>query len=263
MLRARRILAMAIVWGLAVPGVAGSQDSPRDSVRPVAGTPPARGVIDGVVTDDDLGRIGAADISILNSPVRFATSEEGRFRITDVAPGPYVVVVRKLGFQPLAAIVHVAANDTARLTFSLQRLAVGLDTVRITETARSGKMEEFERRRKSGLGYYITTQDIARWHSYDLGNVLRRFPGISIKRNTDTGVMNVETARWMGMLSSCPMRTVVDGVPMPTGMGIDMLPPLADIAGVEIHKSLAGVPLQYSIGGAPCGAVLIWTKSGR
>lgn len=249
--------ALVFMLWLAASGVARAQQ--RVDSMPV---PQARGVIDGLVTDDDLGRIGQADISILNSPVRLTTSEGGRFRIMDMAPGPYVVTVRKLGFQPVAAIVHVAANDTARLAFSLQRLAVGLDTVRITERSRSWKMEGFERRRKAGIGYYASVDDIARWGGYDLGNFLRQFATIAIRPNEKTGEMSIESVRARGLLSgNCAMKVIVDDVPMPSGIPLNMLPRTDEISGIEVYAGPATVPAQFAMGGVVCGAIIFWTKS--
>jgi hypothetical protein len=257
LLRNRLLLTGVLAISSATPSLVSAQQTA------VATTVPTRGVIDGLVTDDDLGRIAMADVSILSSPVRVTTSEGGRFRITDMAPGPYAVVVRKLGFQPLAAIVHIAAGDTARLTFSLQRLAVGLDTVRITERASSWKMEGFDRRRKAGIGHYASVDDIARWGGYDLGNFLRRFATIAIRPNEKTGEMSIESVRARGFLKgNCAMKVIVDDVPMPSGIGLSMLPRLDEISGIEVYTGPSTVPAQFVMSGVGCGAIIFWTKSG-
>lgn len=256
-------VALAEVLRGANVDVAVSRDGSAVLVRrQLSSSNPAHGMVDGLVVDDDLAAIGGADIRVLNTPVALRTSEGGRFRITDMAPGPYVVTVRKVGFQPLALVVIVAAADTARLNFTMDRMAVGLDTVRVTAEYRSQRLEEFERRRKSGMGNYITAAEIARLNSFDLGNVMRRIPGVFILRNPTTGTTDIETGRSHGFLYTCPMVVIVDEVPMPEGMDIGLLPSLKEIAAIEIYKSPNSVPMRYTSGRMSCGAVLIWTKDG-
>ena len=250
--RAGRIAVLAMLLKAAGRDLSGQQGaSPPTAV--------AKGAIDGVVSDTGLRPLTAASVGILNTPVVIATSEGGRFRITDMAPGPYVVTVRKIGYQPIASIVHVAPGETARMSFSLERLAIGLDTVRITEKAQlSWQMRGFESRQKAGLGSYYTSTDIRKWGGNDLGNFVRRTLGVTVATDRVSGQSVLTTVRSYG----CPMLMVVDEVPMPAGVPLDFLPNLKEIAAIEVYKNGNVVPARYAPGGAACGAVLIWTKTG-
>jgi hypothetical protein len=217
-----------------------------------------------VVSDTGLRPIPQADIGVLNSPLAIVTSDGGRFRITDMAPGAYIVTVRKLGYSPLASVVHVTAGETARMSFSLERLRVGIDTIRITERLKSYTMADFERRRAAGNGRFMNTDEIARSGSYDLANVLRRFATISIQPSGPMGELSIQSRRPRAFLAtSCPMRVVVDGVPMPESVDISLLPHLRELAGIEVYSSATTVPMMYGSGVASCGAVLLWTKVGN
>ena len=94
----------------------------------------AAGMIDGVVTDTNLVPLAAADISVLRSTVRLVTGDNGRFRITAVPEGQYLLTIRKLGYQSMVRMVEVSDSDTLRLSVLLERSLRELDTV--VETAR-------------------------------------------------------------------------------------------------------------------------------
>lgn len=83
-----------------------------------------------------------------------------------------------------------------------------------------------------------------------------------IVRNPNTGMMDIETGRSRGFLYTCPMLVLVDEVPMPEGLDINLLPSLKEIAAIETYTGPNSAPMSYTNGRQSCGVVLIWTKSG-
>ena len=78
---------------------------------------PAFGVIDGVVSDTNLVALADATVSILGSAVRVATGANGRFRITGLRTGNYILAVQRIGYVPIAVAIgdsSIAKTPRAR-----------------------------------------------------------------------------------------------------------------------------------------------------
>lgn len=217
--------------------------------------PRSRTVILGTVADTNLFPIPNADVSIGGSNVRVTADSAGRFRITNVPAGRFVLIARRIGFAPGVSTIDVD-RDTMWLAFTLEPAARELDAVVITERTLSRKLTEFNERRKAGSGQYFTRSDIDNINPIAIVDILRRATAVRIS----PGGQNALSARW-----GCPMGIYLDGVPL-GGIRLDYLPPPNDIAAVEIYAAGATVP-----GGLPrgpygaennCGAVLFWTKDG-
>src|SRR5215212_5065978 len=70
------------------------------------------GTIDGIVSDTNLVPLQAAFVSVLGTKLRVGTGPNGRFRITKVPAGQYLVIVKRIGYRPTSAVIDVPATDT-------------------------------------------------------------------------------------------------------------------------------------------------------
>lgn len=227
------------------------------------------GVIDGVVTDSALTPMEGAEIGILRTPIKITTNAQGRFRITDVQLGTYILMLRRFGYSPIASVISVGAADTLKVQYALQRLNAGrLDTVRVTERRLSRTMTEFERRRQLGVGSFLTAADIAKRGSIAISDVLRTFPALSVVRDDATGITSLQNRRDQGNMlmasgaGACAVQVVVDNVPMPAEVDVELLPRPNEVAGLELYSGPASVPAQFNGMKRECGMLLIWTKDG-
>jgi outer membrane receptor for monomeric catechols len=98
-------------------------------------------------------------------------------------------------------------------------------------------------------------------HATFLSDVLRKVPGVVVRPGSRMG--NVVRLRNCASSVSegrgAPL-VWVDGVRIPN-TEVDDAARVADVAGIEIYPSLAGVPATYFDRSASCGTILIWTKS--
>src|ERR1035438_2097435 len=99
--------------------------------QPAAGRATPPGTVDGLVSDTSLAPLAGATVSILGTNVRVVTGDNGRFRMSDLKPGPYILFAQRIGFEPATMRVQVAKADTSRLSIVLDRTATVLDTVRV------------------------------------------------------------------------------------------------------------------------------------
>lgn len=244
---------------------------PRKGAPVAADTSPriTKGIIDGVVTDSALMPMRDAQIGILRTPIKITTGAQGRFRITDVQMGTYILTVRRFGYSPMASVVSVGGGDTLRVSYALIPLSAGrLDTVRVTERQMSRNLMEFERRRNLGVGKFLTAADLEKRGSIDMATVLRGFATIAVVRDDNSGVTSIQSRRDQGNMltaqgaGACPVQVIVDNVPMPREIDVDLLPRPKEIAGVEVYGGPSGTPSQFGGMDRRCGMVIIWTKDG-
>jgi hypothetical protein len=263
-----------------------------------AQAPPIRqmvgmGTIDGVVTDTMLVPLTSATISILGSNIRIITGDNGRFRIGSLQPGAYIVIAHRLGYEPLSTRVEVTLVDTARVSFSLERITATLDTVKVAGAQLPARFAEFENRLKNKeASAAFTRDDILKVNPADTWQMLTRVPGLKLVPHGKTGGLWAVSTRAMkidgGTLQAVPcfMSVMIDGVLMggdsggggtaslarqggdpnlsPQGGQFDMgsLPPPDQIHGIEVFAGPASIPPQYN-GAANdkmCGLIAIWTR---
>jgi hypothetical protein len=240
-------------------------------VRP--DTAPAKvslGTIAGIVSDSNLVPLEGAEVNILRTNVRVHTLANGRFQILKVPAGHYMLITRRLGFRPVTAIVEVPPSDTLRLSYTLDRMPAGLDTVVITERRTSLRMMEFERRRQAAQGEFMSADDIAQRASIFIPDLFRAFKTVDISpvnagQHGGFPEYIAMSRRGVGSImgsgaGACPMQIFVDGVAMPSAFDLALLPAPSDLAGVEVYAGAATAPLQYATNDTRCGLILIWTK---
>jgi hypothetical protein len=212
------------------------------------------GSLDGIVTDTSLSPLLDATVSILGSGVRVVTGGNGRFRITDLPAGRYVLLIRRVGFEPSSAAITITQDDTVRASFTLVRLGTVLDTVVVAGTRLSRKMQEFEQRRKLAEGRFMTAEDIDSLHVVSMGDVLYHLISNRVRPALRVAVgAPCVHAQWY-----------LDGVLLPPSTTTDDLGPPSAMAGIEYYSGPTTIPVQYksTSGAGFCGVVLMWTKDG-
>jgi hypothetical protein len=237
--------------------------------------PPTRratGTIDGFVGDTALNPLLSAEVKILSTNVTVRTGPNGRFRISQVPTGQYVLIVRRAGYAPTSTIVEVAAADTLRPSYLLERAATTLAPAVVTAAAVSRRNLEFENRRKLGRGEFMSAEDIAKRNSVYTTELMRRFTTVNVSPSATIyhGGMPDYYAlsrRESGTLvesqqNYCPMSVYVDNIAMPTPFNLDLLPSPRNLMGIEVYNGPATTPPQFSGFNKGCGVILIWTKDG-
>ena len=224
------------------------------------------GTIDGVVSDTGLAPIQAAFVSILGTKIRVGTGPNGRFRITKVPAGQYLVIVKRVGYRPTSSAVEVMAGDTLRLAYTLDRAAEVLSPVIVSERSPSSKLLDFEKRRRLGVGEFMTEEEIKARNSVYSTELFRKFMSINVSPSRTTSITQyfALSGREGGNpgVGACPMQIYVDQVPLPTPFNLDLLPAPREIAGIEVYAGSSTVPPQFAGPNRGCGVILVWTKDG-
>jgi hypothetical protein len=230
---------------------------------------PGMAAIDGVVTDTSLMPLSGATISMMGSALRVVTGDNGRFRISELAPGQHIVLARRLGYEPLSVSVQLIAGDTERVSFSLERNTTTLDTVVVAAKGVPSRLDEFETRYRNHLASSaFNRDDIVKVNPIDTWQMLSRVP--SVKFDSKGSALIAVSNRGMKIDRTmqavpCIMSVMIDGIRMGGADGnfdLTRLPPPEDIHGIEVFAGPASIPPQY--GGAGnnkmCGLIAIWTR---
>jgi Carboxypeptidase regulatory-like domain len=219
----------------------------------------ASAAVDAVVTDTSLAPLADATAWVFGSNIQVSTGANGRFQIFGIPAGQYTLLVRRLGYAPSSAVIHVAEHDTLRLSFTLERIVTRLDPVTVAAKRASTRMAEFEERRKRGEGQFMTQAEIEKRNEPLTSNLFRTFVSVAVG-----GTAGTATNRRAGPARGCPFQFFVDDVAVPTPKLDSDLPTPRELAGIEVYANSATIPLQYKTfgGGGFCGVILVWTRVG-
>jgi hypothetical protein len=238
------------------------------SAQPTPPTAEARGLatIDGVVSDTSLAPLHAAFVSIVGTPLRVGTGPNGRFRITNIRPGHYLVIVKRVGYRPVSGVIDVPPSDTLRVAYTLEPVAPTLPTVTISEKPFSVRMGDFLARKKAGFGEFMTQEQIEEHNPVYATELFRNFKTIDVSPNNASPM-----TQWYALsrreganpsLGACPMSIYLDNVPLPTPFNLDLLPSPKEIAAIEVYSGPSTIPPQFAGMDRGCGVILVWTRDG-
>lgn len=252
---------MAAIVALVAAGSAYGQSAVRGVIS-TAGRP----VASAQVRFDD----GASNVAV--------TDSLGRFLVVAPSAGRHRLLVRALGFHPVARTMVLAPDDTLLLDVSLERNVQELAGVRVEENRPDPVLAPFEERRRAGFGRFFTRDMLAREEHSTLSNVLRRTAGIRLVRrpNDCGGGFAVGTGRTglqgrpPSCLSgarfpdACYLNLFVDGLQYwvtgnPEPPNIDRFL-VNGIEAIEVYRGPSETPIQYQRTGAACGVLLLWTR---
>jgi hypothetical protein len=154
------------------------------------------------------------------------------------------VRIRTLGYADTAFIVMVGPADTVPLQINLQKSSVVLPAVTVNATMNTlmgRKMQDFESRRKMGLGRYILPQELQRY--------------------ADQTVLDVLVGHGMDGSARCRHpRYIINADPALAGMVSTFLRDRGDdLLAVEFYTA-AEIPVEFGGTGAGCGLVILWTR---
>jgi len=232
----------------------------------------------GRVIEDQTGLpIGFADVTI-RSPGgatvgRLETDELGNFEYT---------VRRGYGVRIHASRLGYRENTTPLLYFDNHRLLqvevrldpeaillAPLEIVAWSEVIDDAMLEGYKNRLKTGLGFYITREEVEARNPTFVSDLLRDVPGIQLSGGTVGARPSVRMARASNR--NCATQIWVDGFlanrrdllsGRPEDFRIDDMVIPSSVEGIEVYRGLSTVPPEFLNPDAVCGVIAIWTRRG-
>lgn len=237
----RRHLLLVLGLALLAPGL-----QAQDAV--------ATGALEAIVRDREGTPV--PDVQFYVAERAVWSDDGGRARFVGLAVGTYTVNVRRIGFPPREYVVDIEAGKTARLEVTLGEQLHRLDAMRVLGQAmidegRLWALQDFEYRRRRGVGRFITRQQLEVFHSVGTA-IMAQTPGTRAVR----GLWGDETMTFT-RCSGGGVAYFVDGLRV---SGTDILGFYRpnDLEAVEVYRSISELPPE-AIGDA-CAAVFLWLR---
>jgi hypothetical protein len=239
----------------------------------------SRGAIfHGRVTTDS-GRTAVEGVEVQFSARSVRSDSAGRYRLFDLEPGKYSVVVRHPRFRPITGDVTLAEGDSIQWNFDLVLVNVALDPVVVSgrgDPLGHPGLVDFQRRKETTHGKFLTGEEIERIGAQTLESVIRtRIPGFDFVKlpNGGTGLagkragqltLQPRAPRVEGLADRCYAQVYVNGQliyryrPPP-----DRPPSLEDfnpklIRAIEFYRGPSDTPPELNSTGSSCGTMVIW-----
>jgi len=220
-----------------------------------------------------------ATVEAVRGTRRARTDSAGRFEFVRVPAGRNDILVRRIGYDPKTISLIVAEGETIHVDIVLTQRAQPLPTVAVEREGERSvpfRLRDFEKRRSSGVGHFLTEADLATERTKPLGEALARLPGAQVIRSmtaaclaTSRGSQSFQrmASGYCGGRSigaNCPVAVFVDGFPEYTGDSDDMYDlntfRADDVAGVEFYAGASTVPREFGAPRGTCGVLVLWTK---
>ncbi len=243
------VLALLLFAGPAVLGAQApeGEDEVRANVR-----------VQGTVTDRETGEaLEGVSVQLRSESLPHdrdrMTNERGNFVFQPVPRGVYHIRVVRIGYQPIEHTVQLRSDSELRVEVELTSEAVALEPIVVESTRRTSLVRTgFYNRKDRGFGRFVTREDIEDSNAFEVSDLVRRMPGVSVASSNRPGYRGVVTMR-----GGCQPQVWVDGARTVQPFALDDFLTVHDVEAIEVYNS-AEAPPQYSTDG--CGAVLVWTR---
>jgi hypothetical protein len=242
----------------------------------VSGTVRATGTLSTIseVTVTVLDSVGAA-------VAQGRTSNDGRYSIAIEADARQIRATR-IGYRPVVLNIPPANGDA--IVDVVMDVFRELDTV-VTKAPEqryhSSRLQDFEKRRLSGMGGHFVSEDVLRkMENVSMPSILRaRFPGIRLvsyrsmqfAASSSAPGGNIQSVDPPKGPKGCFVSIYLDGILIFDGVlksypGSSEYPPdinnimAMNLSGVEYYPAASSVPLQYKNLRNNCGSLLFWIR---
>lgn len=183
--------------------------------------------------------------------------------------GTHSVDVVALGYAPTAMRFTVRPDSVNTLDVPLTRNVVALDAVRVVGRYEllNMRLDEFESRRRVGMGTFIGPRELMAQTSTELVDVVRAARGVRVV----SGGAGISWPLLRGGEAQCIPNFFVNGIHFPVNGPrapaqypyTDLIGavPLESILAIEVYAGVGNIPAKYDrTSQNGCGTILIWTK---
>ena len=233
--------------------------------QPTKAQRPGTALLVGRVTVDSTQQaVPGAEVLIPSLSLRTLTDSLGRFRIEGVTPGRRGLRVNRVGYAPLRTAVEFSSGDTVEMEIGISVSAEEMAAIEIVARQNASRtLLDFERRRASGTGDYLTAEELRRRSRGRLSEALRTLGGVNVMSGNSGGTYLVGARSARG--STCFTAVMLDGSWVYDGdrsqapFDVNSINP-HDIAAIEYYRGLSNTPVELQGIRNSCGVLVIWTK---
>ena len=230
-----------VAFGLALPTVASAQQS-------------RSGVLHGQVVARVTGDAVRGARIVVDARDTVAADSVGSFELT-LAPGRYMLEIGAAGYSPASWRISFHDGKTLAHVFELDPTYQLPGVVVEAKPSSIGRrFADFERRRHSGMGHFITKEQIEHAGTAALIDIL-----VTVRGVQQVCLSNNCVAKMVRSPPGCYPQYFLDGQES-TPYFARNTPP-QDIQGIEIYRGSSETPGEFIGTNSGCGVIAIWTKS--
>lgn len=211
----------------------------------------------GTVTTAGGRPIIGARVSVVGAVGMTLTDDRGQFALSGQPAGTQIVVVRRLGYAVVEVPINLSTRSPRELAVKLNDFVPVLETVRVQAKRDAGLVRVgFANRKKSGMGTYLSPEDLERRSALRVVDLLTQIPMLRVVSTGGSGRKVVGRSR--GVREGC-VQFYVDGFPwVGEGSPDDYMNP-AEVGAIEAY-SATSTPAEFQRSFSSCETVAIWTK---
>jgi hypothetical protein len=200
--------------------------------------------------------ISGARVTIVDKGLAAITDSTGRFAITGLRAGVFVIEIGGVGYAPGSWQVTLAPGHVLTHGFDLEPLPFELPEIVVKgkQPPFARRFADFERRRQAGLGSFLTQEEIERANPTSLIDVL-----VTIRGVQQICITNDCVAKMVRSPPGCYPQYYIDGQEAPPYFARHTPP--HDVRGVEVYRGSSETPGEFQGSNSGCGVIAIWTKS--
>lgn len=217
---------------------------------------PATSGIIGRIFDERTNEVLVDVLIFLDTTRRdIQVSSQGRFVLPNLAPGKHRLEIRAIGYRPHVMELTLAAGQV--LERQVAMIFTGDRLPELAVESRNSKLlprfGDFERRRNTGIGAYITRDEIRARGYMSMGDALRTVKGVRVNCGVVECLIHMTRAA-----PGCYPTYYVDGR---RARSFAESTPISDVQGIEVYRGAAEMPGEFTGDGAMCGVIAIWTRA--
>jgi hypothetical protein len=175
--------------------------------------------------------------------------------LSGLTAGAHRVEIRSIGYRPQVFDLTLTEGQILEREFAI--LFTGDKLPELTVEARHSRLlprfADFERRRQTGIGAYITREEIRARGYMKVGEALRSLKGVRVNCTEVDCIVQMSRAP-----INCHPTYYVDGR---LARSFAESTPMNDVQGIEVYRGAAEMPGEFAGAGAMCGVIVIWTRA--
>jgi hypothetical protein len=225
-----------------------------------SGAKTGKAVVSGRVVLEGSPVVGGSRVELAGTDLVTTTDAKGEFTMRNLPSGSHILVARHMGYAADAVAVDLSSRQPKTVNITLPKFVNIMDPVVVT-ARRTAALDRvgFSRRKKSGSGYFVDADQIARMRPNQLTDILRTVPGLRIGYGPQGETVESSRGATSLMGGRC-VQYVVDEFrwqSMEPG-DINRFVSGREVVAVEVYQG-TGVPPQYA-GMGNCTTIVLWTR---